>query len=171
VRYRVAASLDGFIAGPEGEADWIVHDPDIDFRELFQQFDTFLIGRSTYSAMLRAGKGSIPGKQLYVFSQTLRQVDHPDVTIVAENAGAVVRNLRGAAGADIWLFGGGSLFRSLVDARLVDTLEVAVIPILLGEGIPILSGPPARFGLNLTGHVVYPKTGIVLLEYEVQNPV
>ena len=56
VRYSVAMSLDGYIAGPNGEADWIVHDPDIDFAALFSEFDTFLIGRKTYEAM-QAQKG------------------------------------------------------------------------------------------------------------------
>ncbi len=170
VRYMVAASLDGFIAGPQGEADWIVHNPDIDFRALFQQFDTFLVGRLTYEAMHRAGRGTIPGKQLLVFSRTLRPKDHPDVTIVAENPVAVVRELAQSPGADIWLFGGGSLFRSLLEVGLVDTVEVALMPILLGGGIPLLAGPPRRVGLELTGHLVYPKAGIVTLQYAVQKP-
>ena len=48
IRYVVAASLDGYIAGPNGEADWIIMDPEIDFRALFKQFDTFLLGRRTF---------------------------------------------------------------------------------------------------------------------------
>ncbi len=55
VRYVVAMSLDGYIAGPNGEADWIIMDPDIDFRALFEQFDTFLMGRRTFEGMGGAG--------------------------------------------------------------------------------------------------------------------
>jgi len=51
IRYLVATSLDGYIAGPKGEADWIVMDPTIDFAEIFQQFDTLLIGRHTFEPM------------------------------------------------------------------------------------------------------------------------
>src|SRR5205823_6212921 len=83
VRYGVAMSLDGFIAGPNGEADWIIMDPEIDFNALYSQFDTLLMGRRTFEAMKAAGGGgSMPGMQVFVFSRTLRQEDHPGVTIV-----------------------------------------------------------------------------------------
>jgi dihydrofolate reductase len=166
IRYQVATSLDGYIAGPKGEADWIIMDPDIDFRALFAQFDTVLIGRRTFEGMARGKKrpGAMPGMKTLVFSSTLRQRDYPKVTIVAENAEETLTALRAEPGKDIWLFGGGLLFRSLVDAELVDTVEVAVIPVLLGGGIPLLPPPARRAKLNLTGHKVY-KTGIVVLEY------
>ena len=168
VRYGVAASLDGYIAGPKGEADWIIMDPDIDFRAYFAQFDTVLIGGRTFAGMARGKKkpGAMPGMKTFVFSRTLRQRDYPKVTIVAENAEETVAGLRAEAGKDIWLFGGGLLFRSLLDAGLVDTVEVGVVPVLLGGGIPLLPPPAGQTKLNLTGHKVY-KTGIVLLEYAV----
>ncbi len=75
--------------------------------------------------------------------------------------------LRAEPGKDIWLFGGGSLFRSLLDAGLVDTVEVAIMPVLLGGGIPLLPPPAKQTKLKLTGHKVY-KTGIVSLEYSVE---
>jgi dihydrofolate reductase len=167
IRYQVATSLDGYIAGPKGEADWIIMDPDIDFRAHFAQFDTALIGRRTFEAMARGKKkaGAMPGMKTLVFSRTLRQRDYPKVTIVAENAEEILPALRGEPGKDIWLFGGGLLFRSLLDAGLVDTVEVAVIPALLGEGIPLFPPPAKHAKLKLTGHKVYNKTGIVSLEY------
>jgi len=166
VRYAVAASLDGYIAGPKGEADWIIMNPEIDFRAVFEQFDTFLIGRRTFETMARAGRGETPGMKTFVFSRTLRQQDYPGVTVVAEKSEETVAALRAEPGKDIWLFGGGSLFRSLLDAKLVDTVEVAVIPVLLGEGVPLLASPAKLTKLKLTGHKVY-KTGIVSLEYAV----
>ena len=69
VRYQVAMSLDGYIAGPQGEADWIIMDPEIDFAALFEQFDTFLLGRRTFEAMGPAGQGGTPGTKSFVFSQ------------------------------------------------------------------------------------------------------
>ncbi len=166
VRYAVAASLDGYIAGPKGEADWIIMNPEIDFRAVFEQFDTFLIGRRTFEMMARAGRGETPGMKTFVFSRTLRQQDYPGVTVVAEKSEETVAAQKAEPGKDIWLFGGGSLFRSLLDAKLVDTVEVAVIPVLLGEGIPLLASPARLTKLKLTGHKVY-KAGIVSLEYAV----
>jgi dihydrofolate reductase len=161
-------SLDGFIAGPNGEADWIIVDPEIDFKALYSQFDTILMGRRTFEAMKGAGGGgSMPGMQVFVFSRTLRQEDYPRVTIV-DNPKELIPELRSQPGKDIWLFGGGSLFRSLVELELVDAVEVAVIPVLLGEGVPLLPAPTGRVTLKLTGHRLYSKTGIMSLEYAVQ---
>jgi dihydrofolate reductase len=85
IRYVVTASLDGFIAGPNGEVDWIVPDPDRDFRALFNQFDTALLGRRSYELTQRPGAPPWPpGMSVYVFSRTLRRRDHPQVTIVAD---------------------------------------------------------------------------------------
>lgn len=167
--YCVAASLDGYLAGPNGEADWIVMDPDIDFTALFSQFDTFLMGRKTFEMMVKSGQGgSAPGTKTFVFSKTLRQGDYADVTIVAEEPKKLLAELRKQPGKDIWLFGGGELFRSLLEAGCVDRIEVAVVPVLLGEGIPLLPAPAKRAKLKLVGHKVYAKSGIVALEYEVK---
>ena len=142
VRYGGAISLDGFIAGPQGQADWILMDPEIDFAALFKQYDTLLMGRRTFSAMAAAGHGgAMPGMTTYVFSRTLRPQDFPDVTIVSDDAGALVQRLREQPGKDIALFGGGLLFRSLLDAGQVDTVEVSLIPVLLGDGISLLAPP------------------------------
>jgi dihydrofolate reductase len=171
VRYAVATSLDGYIAGPKGEADWIITDPDIDFRAIYDQYDTALIGRRTFEGMTGGKKkgGAMPGMKTFIFSRTLRQRDYPKVTVVAEQVEETVAALRKETGKDIWLFGGGQLFRSLLDAGLVDTVEVAVVPVLLGGGLPLLPPPARQAKLKLTGHKVYEKTGIVSLEYAVKQ--
>ena len=167
IRYAVATSLDGYITGPKGEIDWIVTNTEIDFSALFEQFDTFLVGRRTFELMVKEGRAETPGIKTFVFSRTLHQRDYPGVTIVAEKAEEIVAALRAEPGKDIWLFGGGSLFGSLLDARLVDTVEVAIMPVLLGSGTPLLSPPAKQTKLKLSNHKVY-KTGIVSLEYAVQ---
>ena len=169
VRYAVAMSLDGYIAGANGEADWIIMDPDIDFRVLFDQFDTFLMGRRTFEAIGGARGSGQQGAQTIVFSRTLRQEDYPNITIVSENPERALADLRSKSGKDIWLFGGGSLFRSLLEARLVDAVEVSMIPVLLGEGIPLLPPKPSseRFELKLASSRTF-ETGIVSLEHAVE---
>jgi len=123
VRYQVAISLDGYIAGPNGEFDWIVIDPDIDFAALFARFDTAVMGRKTFLATLQqGGNGAMPGFDVVVFSRTLRPADYPAVSVVNRDPAESVRSLKGKPGKDIWLFGGGGLFRTLLEAGLVDTV-------------------------------------------------
>ena len=169
VIYSCAMSLDGYIAGPSGEYDWIVMDPDIDFAGI-PRFDTVLMGRKTFEAMMRMGSDGkpAPGIQNIVFSRTLKSSEHPHVQISAD-AEQVVAELRTKAGKDIWLFGGGELFRHLLAARLVDGVEVSIIPVLLGGGIPLLPSPASRATLSLRKHRVYEKTGTLALEYDVNE--
>jgi dihydrofolate reductase len=167
VRYSVVASLDGYIAGPNGEYDWIIHDPDFDFNEVFAQFDTILVGRRTFDTMVAAQRTTMPGMKTMVFSRTLKPEDHPQVTIIAKDHRQTLLALKASAGKDIWLFGGGSLFRSLAEERLVDTLEVSIMPILLGAGTPLSPDLTNRIKLSLTAHKVK-RTGVVSLEYAIQ---
>src|SRR5512140_1295944 len=165
LRYNVAVSLDGFIAGPNGEYDWIVADPSIDFGALFKEFDTAVMGRKTFEVVLTQGAGGdMPGLRSVVFSRTLRASDYPKVTVTRDDPAGVVRQLKAETGKDIWLFGGGELFRVLADAGLVDTIELGVMPVLLGQGIPLV--PPGRAikHLRLMEHNALP-SGIVMLKY------
>jgi dihydrofolate reductase len=164
IRFSVAVSLDGFIAGPNGEHDWIVMDPDIDFGALMGAFDAVLLGRKTYEAMRQHSGAGMPGMQTYVFSRTLRQEDCQGVTI-SGNPTEILTELKAAEGKDIWLFGGGELFRSLLELGLIDTVELAVIPVLLGDGLPLLPPPARHATLRLVTQQVYPKTGTVSLVY------
>lgn len=167
IRYQVACSLDGFIAGPEDEFDWITPEPSFDFEALHAQFDTILMGRRTYEIVHSMGE-RFPGKQVIVASGTLRQEDHPNVEVVSEGIEARIRELRAQDGRDIWLYGGGKLFSQLLAWNLVDTVEPAIIPILLGVGVPLLASHEVNRRLALMGHRVYP-SGMLLLEYEVQK--
>ena len=169
VRYNVAASLDGFIADAEGRYDWIPLEPGIDFGTLFARVDTVLLGRRSYELTLRdpAARTWPPGARLVVFSRTLRPEDHPAVTVVADDAVGAVAALRREPGAgEIWLYGGGELFAALLAAGQVDAVEVTVIPVLLGAGVPLLPGTGGRAALRLTEARVYP-SGQVSLHYAV----
>ena len=170
VRYNVAASLDGYIAGPNGEYDWIPPEPAIDFGALFHAVDTVLLGRHSYELVQRDPAAATwpQDARIIVFSRTLRAADHPRVTVVAGDAAVAVARLRAETkGGEIWLYGGGALFGSLLAAGQVDRVEVTLIPILLGGGIPLLPpGPGAPLALQ---HVARYPSGQVSLHYAVAS--
>jgi dihydrofolate reductase len=169
VRYYVAVSIDGYIAGPNGEYDWIPMDPAIDFAAFFETIDTVLMGRGTFEITRRQDQPTaVPGIRTYVFSQTLCAKDFPDVTIVSDDAASTIGTLKAQSGKDIWLMGGGILFRSLLEAELVDTVELGIIPILLGRGIPLLPETSSTVRLDLTGTEALP-SGIILAQYTVHH--
>jgi dihydrofolate reductase len=171
LRYQVAVSLDGFIAGPNGEYDWIVMDSAIDFKALYAEFDTAVMGRKTYDMMTaQGGHGEMPGLDVVVFSQTLPPSAYPGVRITNHDPREIVAELKAKSGKDIWLFGGGVLFRTLLEAGLVDSVEVAVMPVLLGAGIPLLP-PSASTKLVLVDQKTLPRSGIVVLSYSVPGGV
>jgi hypothetical protein len=139
VRYNVAASLDGYIAGPNGEYDWIPQDPAIDFEALFARVDTYHLGRKSYELFANPKKSPWPDARVYVFSRTLDPADHPKVTVVSDDAEQVVAGLRAEEGdGEIWLWG----------------------------GVPLLAPGETRLPLSLTGTREYP-SGMITLTYEI----
>lgn len=110
----------------------------------------------------------MPGLDVVVFSQTLRQRDFPGVSVVNTNPAETIRSLKAKPGKDMWLYGGGELFRTLLDAGVVDTVEPAIIPVLLG-GVPLLTATANRTQLTLIRHRLYKQSGIMLPEYAVNS--
>jgi dihydrofolate reductase len=164
--YGVAMSLDGYIAGSNGEFDWFVSDPGIDFAAIWAQFDTLLMGRRTYEvAKARAAQWPDLGHRWIVVSRTLKPQQHPKITILSSGVAEAVAALKTQPGKDIWLFGGGVLFRGLLDAGLVDMVEIAVMPVLLGSGVPLLP-EGRRQTLHLANSKALP-SGILMLTYSV----
>ncbi|ODS54079.1 MAG: hypothetical protein ABS36_11565 [Acidobacteria bacterium SCN 69-37] len=169
LRYSVAASLDGYIAGPGGEYDWIPMDPDVDFAALYASFSHLVMGRHSYDVYVATGGGVGPALPVTVCSTTLPEGDRACVTFV-HDAVAHVRTLKAGDGPKpIWLWGGGVLFRTLADAGLVDGVDVAIVPILLGGGIPLLP-PGARLPLRFVRQRLYEKSGILAVDYDVRRP-
>src|SRR5579862_3167723 len=139
LRYQVATSLDGFIADPNGEYDWIASDESFDWPAFLSQFDTLLMGRLTYElAMSQEEMLKSMSMKVVVVSTTLDPSQHPDAKIISADAANAVAEIKRQPCKDIWLFGGGALFRTMLDAGLVDRVELAVSPILLGSGVPVL---------------------------------
>jgi dihydrofolate reductase len=168
LRYSVAASLDGYIAGPNGEFDWIVVDPEIDFAAMYAGFSGLVMGRKSYAVYLSTGGGEGPALPVYVCSRSLPPGERNGVTFAADAVSHVRALKQTSDEKPLWLWGGGELFRVLAAAGLVDGVDVAIIPILLGGGLPLLPAPGPRLSLHLRAHRLYAKTGTVFLEYDVR---
>jgi dihydrofolate reductase len=125
------------------------------------------MGRKTHEVMTaQGGHGAMPGVDVIVFSRTLPATTSKGLRIVKDDPREVVAALKAKPGRDIWLFGGGTLFRTLLDAGLVDSVEVAVMPVLLGSGVPLVTEGRAT-KLVLADRKTLPASGIVLLSYSV----
>jgi dihydrofolate reductase len=168
VKYFVAVSLDAYLAGPEGQVDWLFTDQDYGMEEFLRTIDAVLIGRKSYEFMLAHNQRAYPGVTNYVFSGTLRASDYPDVHVISADVAQTVAQLRAHKGKDIWLMGGGQLFKRLLLADSVDDVIVAVHPILLGQGIPMLPEIGISTKLNLKNITPY-KTGLITLHYELHD--
>lgn len=169
LRYNCAVSLDGFIADPDGGYGWIVEDASIDFDALYAEFDTFVMGRKTFEVMQAQGEANpLRGKRVIVASRTLDAAAHPGVAVVRDDIAGHVAALKVEASVrDIWLFGGSELAGQLFEAGLVDRLEVAVMPVVLTRGIPLLpAGASHKLALVSAQSLA---SGIQMLAYDVQR--
>jgi dihydrofolate reductase len=167
LRYSVAASLDGYIAGPAGEFDWIVVDPEIDFAAMYAGFSGLVMGRRSYDVFAATGGGAGPALPTYVYSRTLPEGPRGGVMVVRDAVSHVSELKKATDAKPLWLWGGGDLFRQLAEAGLVDGVDVAIIPVLLGGGLQLLPSPGPRLPLHLRQHRVFAETGTVSLEYDV----
>ena len=167
LRNSVAASLDGCIAGPDGEFDWIPIDPDIDFEAMYRGYSGLVMGRKSYEVYVATGGAPGVSLPVYVYSRTLPEGTREPIT-VARDPVRHVRALKAAGdGNPLWLWGGGELFRELAQAGLVDGVDVAVIPVLLGGGIPLLPSPGPTLRLRLRSQRHFAKTRPLFLECDV----
>jgi dihydrofolate reductase len=127
----------GHREGPHGEYDWCVPDPDYNFNEFFERFDSIFVGRKTYELVSQMeGPAGFPKFKEYVFSTTLDKVKD-GATLIKGDIEAEVQKIKKENGKDIWLFGGATLTTSLINSGLVDELSLTVYPVLLGGGKPL----------------------------------
>ena len=160
---NVAVSLDGFIEGPNGEYDWCFTDQDYGMREFMKRTDAIFFGRKSYDVIVRTEKNPYPKKKKYVFSKTLKTVGD-SAQVIGKDFVKEVKEIKSGPGKDIWLFGGASLTTSLLNAGLVDELQLSIHPILLGKGKPLFKEIHSRMKFTLVDTKTY-STGLVQLFY------
>lgn len=170
----LAITLDGYIEGPAGEYDWCFTDQDYGLSRFFERIDAIFIGRKSYEMAEQQRKNSndelIPGMPVlteYVFSNTLTSVKEGAV-LISGDVIAEAERIKNQPGKDIWLYGGASLYHSLMRKGLVDELWLSVHPILLGGGKKLFAEQYSRINLSLLESKTY-KTGLVSLRYSIEN--
>lgn len=160
-------SLDGYIARPNGAVDFLFMPKDYSMAPFFATIDTAIMGRKTLDAALKLGGGSFAGSSMatYVFSRSQPPGERDGLVFVSQPPASFIRRLRKRRGKNIWLMGGGELARAFLRADLVDELYLGVVPVLLGEGIPLFpSGFPQR-DFTLVENKTYSK-GLIALRYK-----
>jgi dihydrofolate reductase len=138
----------------------------------FRSIDTILWGRKTYEPALRMRGGTVgfgPTVKNYVFSRRPPKSPAPDVQFVHEPIGVFARRLRAEPGRDIWMMGGGGIIGSFLDEGQIDEFLIHVIPVFIGEGIPLIAPRHRHVSLTLRSVRRFPD-GVVRLHYDVLRP-
>jgi dihydrofolate reductase len=161
-----AISLDGYIAGPDNQFDWIIVDKEIDFAAMMKRYDTYFLGRKTYELSKNMGS-SYGNSKVYVFSNTLQMVEQPFILLNGDIK-TKVTEIKSEEGKDIALFGGGELLTSFLDLDLVDEISLSVIPVILGKGIPFVREINKKVLLTRLDTKTY-SNGTVALTYAVKK--
>ena len=169
VTFRVANSLDNYIARKDGSVDWILHSDESSssLAEFWETIDTVLWGRKTYDLV----KGRMPaykGVKNYVFSRTMKESADEGVEIINGDVVEFVRKLKAQEGKDIFVMGGGELAKSLFDGDLIDEVGINIHPILLGSGILLFHEMKGQINLELL-ECKGLKNGCVGLSYRLKD--
>ena len=164
-------SLDGYIARPNGAVDFLFMPKDYSMAPFFATVDTAIMGRKSLEAGLKMGGGKFDsgGLAIYVFSHTQPPGERDGFTFVNQSPATFVNKLRKRPGKNIWLMGGGELSREFLKADLVDELYIGMVPVLLGEGIPLFPSPFPQRNFSLIENKTYSK-GMIALRYQRIRP-
>ena len=167
----VAVSLDGFIEGPNGEYDWCLTDQDYGMTDFMKRIDAIFYGRKSYEMMLgmeqTGNENPFAKVKSYVFSNTVTK-PYPDTELISGDIAAHVNALKAQPGKDIWLWGGASLTTSFLNAGLIDEMNLAVHPIVLGAGKALFNDIDGRKHFTLKSSEPY-SSGLVMLSYEAKK--
>ena len=170
---HIAASADGYIARPDGDLEWLTSRPApkgfYGMDAFVRSIDTKVMGRKTYEASLRMGAKFDSKTRYIVFSRHAPPADAPSgVEFVNEAIGPFVTHLREQPGKNIWLMGGGDLVASFLDEQAIDEFVVSVVPVFIGDGIPLIARRHRHVPLTLDGVERF-EDGVVQLHYRVPN--
>ena len=163
----IATSIDGFIAGKNGNTDWLYTDGDFGYKEFYSSVDTVLMGYNTYYYIKHVPQYPYPDKKNYVFSRQKRKTDGNPVEFRFGDVVGFVRKLKKQPGKNIWLVGGSRINSILLNAGLIDLMVLSVHPVALGQGIKLFRDESLKMiHFNLIGHKMFER-GLLQLTYEI----
>src|SRR5262245_84454 len=170
---HIATSADGYIARPDGDLEWLTSRPAPEgfygMDAFMRSIDTKLLGRKTYEASLSMGAKFDSKSRNIVFSRHAPPADAPSgVDFVSGAIGPFVSRIRGQTGKDIWLMGSGELLTSFLDEHAIDEFVISVVPVFIGDGIPLIARRHRHVPLELHSIERF-DDGLVQLHYGVQN--
>lgn len=170
---QIGTSADGYIARPDGDLEWLTSRPAppgfYGMNTFMASIDTTLLGRKTYEVSLRMGAKFDRKRRAIVFSRQAPPADVPSgVEFVNEPIDAFARRLRDLPGKDIWLMGGGELIASFLDAQAIDEFVVTVVPVFIGDGIPLIARRHREVPLHLHA-VQHFDNGVVQVHYRIEH--
>lgn len=167
----VAVSLDGLIEGANGEYDWCFTDQDYGMTDFVKSIDAVFYGRKSYEMMLGmeqdGNSNPFAGIKSYVFSNTVKK-PFAGAELVSGNMVEQVKLIQQQPGKNIWLWGGASLTTSFMNAGLIDEMNLAVHPVVLGAGKALFNDINARQYFTLKSSQAY-SSGLVMLIYEAKK--
>lgn len=159
----VACSLDGYIAGPDGDIRWLFTDQDYGYADFLKRIDSIIMGRKTYDQLLDMGDFPYAGKDCYVFSRSAMGGDE-NVEFVNSPVKEFIEGLRANDGKDIWLVGGSELIHDFMLAAIVDEFIISIHPMILGQGIPLFRTGLPTYELQLVNSESF-SSGLVQMSY------
>ena len=165
-RLYMATSLDGFIATPDGGVEWLkpFEAEDFGYEAFFDTIRTVILGRTTYEQIQSFGDWPYSGKRGIVLSTQSIEALPSGVEQRGEPLEELVSELQRQSGGDIWIVGGAQAIGGFLDLDAVDEIELFVMPILLGSGLPLFGSSHRSMSLRLKETQSYP-SGVVKLVY------
>lgn len=162
----IATSIDGYIAGKDGDTEWLYTEGDFGYKAFYESIDTTLMGFNTYDFIRKFPEFPYTGKKNYVFTRKERKDPEHPVEYVLGDVASFTANLKKEAGQNIWLIGGGKINTILFKAGLIDQMIISIHPVALGEGIKLFSDQEPKYRwYNLVRQEVFER-GLVQLTYE-----
>lgn len=165
----VATSIDGYIATKDGGVDWLsVVDgsgSDYGYHAFYDSVDALIMGSKTYQQVLDFGEWPYPGKPSYIFTGQALKSSRDDVIFVSEEPLDVMRRLEAEGKKRVWMVGGAGIIASFIKSGLIDEYIISIVPIMLGEGIPLFEAPLPKMNFEVVESTLY-SSGLLQVHYK-----